>query len=121
MMFDSSTYKGPRRRNGNLAKCEQCGKPLQPKRGSRRQTYCNLKCRDAARRERNFIASGYARHPSPAIPRSVENSTVISVVSKGQKRGRAFPLNILGGHRWPGAEPLDRVRKIILAEIGGER
>jgi hypothetical protein len=65
-------------RAGNAVCCQKCGEPLHPKRGSRRQLYCSYKCRDEARRQRNFAASGATRYPSQGIPRSVENQPLSS-------------------------------------------
>ena len=65
-------------RAGNAVCCQKCGKPLHPIRGSRRQRYCSYKCRDEARRSRNFAASASTRRGSQAIPRSVENRLLVS-------------------------------------------
>jgi hypothetical protein len=85
-----------RRRNGNAATCANCGEPLNPKRGSRRQSYCSYWCRDEARRARNFAASATTRRGSPAIPRSVENKGVGSTPYEGDFHGRAS--RIVGPH-----------------------
>ena len=39
---------------------------------------------------------------------------------QGLKSGSSIPLNLLGGHRWPNADAIDRdlLRKIVKAEIG---
>src|SRR6516164_2303458 len=66
------------RRAGNAVCCQKCGKPLHPKRGSRRQRYCSYKCRDEARRSRNFAVSASTRRGSQGIPRSVENQPTVS-------------------------------------------
>jgi len=65
-------------RAGNAVCCQKCGKLLHPKRGSRRQQYCSYKCRDEARRARNFAASATTRRGSQPIPRSVENQPLVS-------------------------------------------
>jgi len=97
----------PGARHGNRVICVGCGAVLEPKRGSRRQKFCSYTCRDAARRERNFLATGCsrrvdrgtenaipegARYPTSAIPRSVKNTPVKSVACKGDfgDRGSAF-------------------------------
>lgn len=69
-------------RAGNGTACLGCGKPLHPKRGSRRQRYCSYRCRDEARRTRNFAVSAATRYPNKAIPRSVENTADQSTASK---------------------------------------
>jgi hypothetical protein len=100
--------------------CKVCGQQVPRRRIGRARKYCSDKCRDAARRGRNFRGFGSTRYPSEAIPRNVENSSFTSNHCKGENRGRA-PLNILGGSPWPDAvriEP-DLWRRIVLAEIGG--
>jgi len=75
-------------RAGNAFVCSNCGAPLNPKRGSRRQLYCSNRCRDEARRTRNFAVSGATRRGSPAIPRSVENRPLVSTSCKNGFAGR---------------------------------
>ena len=65
-------------RHGNAGACTVCGKLINPKRGSRRQRYCSYRCRDEARRGRNFAVSATTRKGSPAVPRSVENRPLVS-------------------------------------------
>lgn len=65
-------------RAGNAARCCACGRPLRPVRASRRQRYCSYRCRDEARRTRNFVLSGGTRYPSKGIPRSAENNSIQS-------------------------------------------
>ena len=72
-------------RNGNRITCESCGKTISPKRGSRRQQYCGARCRENARRARNFEIMG---RTSPA-PRSVENTLINSAACKGDFADRA--------------------------------
>jgi hypothetical protein len=111
-------------RNGNASHCKACGVPLEPKRGSRRQRYCDYECRDRARRDRNFAGSGATRnslaYPSQAIPRSVEISPAISTNCNSEKAGRAFPINLVGGHRWPGPPRVDGElrRMVVETELG---
>ncbi len=104
------------RRNGNAHACASCGTKLKPKRGSRRQRFCSPRCRSHARRDRNFSTTG---HTGKAKARSVESSPAKSNSHKGENAGRAFPINLLGGLRWPGRRPLDAelVRKIVRTEI----
>ena len=61
-------------RHGNAPTCDTCGAVIVAKRGSRRQRFCSPKCRDTARRERNFHKIGRARYPRSGVPRSVKNS-----------------------------------------------
>ena len=87
---EKSTRQGGRA--GNAVCCQKCGKPLHPKRGSRRQQYCSYKCRDEARRDRNFAVSATTRRGSPAIPRSVENRPLSSKGYKADFVGRASSI-----------------------------
>jgi hypothetical protein len=107
-----------RKRNGNCATCANCSEPLHPKRGSRRQRFCSYRCRDEARRNRNFQFFATTRS---AIPRSVQNNRVGSVAWRGDFGDRPLPLNLVGGHRWPDGIPVERelLTNIIRAEIGG--
>ena len=82
---------------GNARHCAQCGKSLRPKKASRRQRFCDSRCRDKARRERNFAAVAATRrrtpHPSAAIPRSVENPPLTSTACKGDFADRAYSIS----------------------------
>jgi hypothetical protein len=40
-------------RNGNALACVTCRKAIEPKRGSRRQKYCNVACKMKAARAKN--------------------------------------------------------------------
>jgi hypothetical protein len=73
-------------RAGNVLCCENCDATLRPKRGSRRQKFCSYKCRDEARRARNFAFFGSARRGSQGIPRSVENKPDNSTACNGRFR-----------------------------------
>jgi hypothetical protein len=103
-------------RNGNAHTCASCGAKMKPKRGSRRQRYCNARCRSLARRDRNFSATGQTRQ---GAARSVKNSPAVSDTHKGENAGRAFPINLLGGYRWAERKGLDPelARTIIRIEI----
>jgi hypothetical protein len=94
-------------RAGNSVVCVVCGAPLHPKRGSRRQLYCSYRCRDEARRARNFELLAVTRRGRPLIPRSVENNGIGSMACKAEFRDRAFRI------RGP--------RVVIEAEIFAER
>jgi hypothetical protein len=113
----TATGQQPRIRNGNASRCEACAAPLKPKRGSRRQRYCDYECRDRARRDRNFAGSGATRK-SPGYP--VENISAVSNTYKSKNAGRAFPINLIGGYRWPGRNGVDPdlARTIVRTEIG---
>jgi hypothetical protein len=107
-----------RRRHGNASSCARCGTPLRPKHASRRQRYCSYRCRDTARRERNFAV------------RPVQNNALNPMACKGDIADRAsalaMPIELLGhGYRWP--RPTDNeartelIARVIAAEIGGGR
>jgi hypothetical protein len=80
-------------RAGNARCCVNCGRPINPKYGSRRQRYCSYRCRDEARRARNFAVSATTRRGSPAIPRSVENRPLASTACGGDFADRAFSIS----------------------------
>ena len=52
---------------------------------------------------------------------TTENTPTNSMASKGETRGRAFPVDLLGHvYRWPGSEIDSELRRNILAvELGG--
>jgi hypothetical protein len=99
--------RDPGTHHGNRVICAGCGAVLEPRRGSRRQKFCSYTCRDAARRARNFLATGCSRRADrgtenaipegpryypTAVPRSVENPTTKSTACKGDlgDRGSTF-------------------------------
>jgi endogenous inhibitor of DNA gyrase (YacG/DUF329 family) len=108
---------------GSLS-CAQCGKPLRTKQASRRpRDFCSNGCRQAAYRERRqdaFSPYRVEENNEPAA-NSLKNSSTISTVEFRNKGTPSVPLNLLGGHRWPGAGSVDRnarVKAVINAEIG---
>jgi hypothetical protein len=103
-------------RNGNARTCASCGAAMKPKRGSRRQRFCDSQCRSRARRERNFSATG---HTGQRAARSAKIFPAISNTRKGENAGRAFPINLVGGYRWPGRNRFDAelARTIVRIEI----
>jgi hypothetical protein len=104
-------------RNGNARTCLACGTAIKPQRGSRRQRFCDSRCRSLARRERNFLATG---HTGKGAARSVKISPAISNTRKGENADRAFPINLVGGYRWPRRQAVDAelARTIVRIEIG---
>ncbi len=109
------------------ARCQHCRAEIRsPKRSGRKAAFCSDKCRDAARRTRNFEGSGNTRKRTQAIPRNASKRSMISNPCKGdfadQGPARSVPINLLGGgsYRWPGARPLDPETraKIYWCEIG---
>jgi hypothetical protein len=99
-----------------VVNCQACGRRVARK--SRQQRYCSDRCRDyekGQRRVRKSFLSTYTRaSPSPLFLSNKNNEL------RGAKSGSSIPLNVLAGHRWPGAPPVDRelLRKVIRAEIG---
>jgi endogenous inhibitor of DNA gyrase (YacG/DUF329 family) len=72
-------------------KCQQCGKGIQRSRRGRCRQFCSDKCRKAAKRAGNL--------------RTVAtNNKAVSGKSAGQN---AIPVNLLGGHRFPGAPVME--------------
>jgi hypothetical protein len=116
-LIGASRSRGVARRNGNASTCEACGAPLRPKRGSRRQKYCSYRCRDEARRGRNFANSGQT-------PKQSHDQFKISQQSQGPPKAISEvegPLEIVGhGHRWPRTPQSDarRISNAIEAELG---
>jgi hypothetical protein len=106
----------PPLRNGNARTCASCGATMKPKRGSRRQRFCDAQCRSRARRERNFSATG---HTGQGAARSAKIFPAISNTRKGENTGRAYPINLVGGYRWPGRNGFDAelARTIVRIEI----
>lgn len=80
-------------RAGNAFCCENCGKPLRPKRGSRRQRFCCSACRKTAFRARKWVA----RYDGLGPGRSVQNSADNSIICNGHFRDR--PPDISGPKR----------------------
>ena len=92
-------------RNGNAAACQACGGPIIPKRGSRRQRFCNRRCREkAVQRFKKPIRPG-----TPDIRRSVQNSADRSINYFRENRGRGSAIRgprhvikaeIADAHKW---------------------
>jgi hypothetical protein len=88
-MFNPIIATPPHGRAGNARCCSNCGRPINPKRSSRRQRFCSYRCRDEARRARDFAD----RYPHQAIPRSVENRPLASTACKGDFADRAYSIS----------------------------
>jgi hypothetical protein len=54
------------------------------------------------------------------MKQNVGNNTAESMPCEAKNGDRAFPTNLLGGYRWPGARRLDRrtMANILSREIG---
>ena len=94
--------------HGNARTCGTCGAVIVAKRGSRRQRFCSPKCRDAARRSRNFQKIGKTRYPHSGVPRSDKNSlgnsnaseTDIADRSLRISRHRIIEIELIAPHDW---------------------
>ena len=102
-------------RAGNAFACENCGRALHPKRGSRRQRFCCGACRKSLFRARRSadrydgagpgrsveLAAGVfklvPRHPYSGVSGSVQNNTNNSNTCNGHFRDR--PPDICGPER----------------------
>jgi endogenous inhibitor of DNA gyrase (YacG/DUF329 family) len=100
--------------------CAACGRRVTRK--ARQQLYCSDRCRQYALREnkaRTAIknASGYQDRGPVTNPHFLSNK---NNELQGPKSGSSIPLNVLGGHRWSNAIPVDRdlLRKVVRAELG---
>jgi len=99
-----------------VVNCQACGRRVARK--SRQQRYCSDRCRDYEKGQRrvrkSFLSTDTRASPNPLFLLNRNNGL------QGPKSGPSIPLNILGGHRWPGAAsiPLEVLRKVIRAEIG---
>jgi hypothetical protein len=98
-----------RGRAGNLACCEACGAALSPRRGSRRQKFCSYRCRDEARRARNYTRFSATRYPNKEKPRSVQNQPLHSrdckdVFADRPSRINAVPRAVIDRELFAGAE-----------------
>jgi hypothetical protein len=120
------------RRFAQAHHCATCGTPITPNARARGQRYCSVRCRvNAWRKDRgegDFCAlhadskinglarSDFEQKPAGSLKRKIQPGVTPTpnVTSK--------PLNILGGHRWPNAKPVDSrtLAKIIHSEIGSE-
>ena len=99
--------------------CQQCGQEFWfGKRSGRKRQFCCNACRQAHFRNPEFDR----RYQVPAPLRNAENTPINSMACKGKKRGRAFPVNLLGGgaFKWPGAATVDSElrRRIVETELG---
>lgn len=110
-------------RAGNAIKCLVCGSAIELRRAGRRRKYCCYRCRDEARRERNFTTSGATRRGSPGIPRK-SGDNLINSMACGVHVGDRAPavIEVLGhGRKWPGSVPAEiaaLIREVLARELG---
>jgi hypothetical protein len=97
-----------------------CGAPLKRKRVGRQRQYCRDRCRDEARRARNFGVSCGTR------PRHKQSHKTLKITQQKQEPAKAVlvvevPLEIVGnGYRWPRPQrpdPRRLIRNAIAAEL----
>jgi hypothetical protein len=101
--------RAPVGRAGNLARCANCDAALAPRRGSRRQKFCSGRCRDEARRARNYARFSATRYPNKGKPRSVQNRPLHSmdcrdVLADRPPRINAVPRAVIYREFFAGAE-----------------
>jgi hypothetical protein len=116
--------------NGNAFCCAYCGRPLRPKRGSRRQRFCSKAHRQASFRVRKWSAQSGISDPdsrlvvTPGYPgaralRSVENPPVVSGPCKADLADLAYSIisppevieaEIVAPHTWVPVISPDGVR-----------
>jgi excisionase family DNA binding protein len=100
--------------------CAACGLLFRPKRIGRRQRYCSYRCRDEARRGRNFAISGQTR----PVPKQSHETLKITQQHQGPAKaifGVEGPLEIVGhGHRWLHRSRSDarQISNAVAAELG---
>ena len=99
-----------------VVNCQACGRRVARK--SRQQRYCSDRCRDyekGQRRVRKSFLSTDTRASPNLLFLSNKNNAL-----RGPKSGSSIPLNVLGGHRWSDAVPVDSdvLRKVVRAELG---
>jgi len=105
-----STTSPHNNQSRRIATCVQCGQRFpRDKCSGRKPKYCSYKCRDAARRDRNFVGSGSTRRAptknGQAIPRNASKTDVVSIACKGDFRARGIDLRGLDAE----------LRRLILA------
>lgn len=105
-------------RAGNAMTCANCGASLQPKRGSRRQRYCDDACRKTAFRAAKWLA----RYEVPEAGRSVEILPAISTAIPpdfADRPPRIYgPRNVIeaevfGGRQWREIVSANGVRAFV--------
>jgi len=99
-----------------VVNCQACGRRVARK--SRQQRYCSDRCRDYEKGQRrvrkSFLSTDTRASPNPLFLSKKNNAL------QRAKSGSSIPLNVLGGHRWPGAVLIESelLRKVIRAEVG---
>ena len=99
-----------------VVNCQAFGRRVARK--SRQQRYCSDRCRDYEKGQRrvrkSFLSTDTRASPNPLFLLNQNNGL------QGAKSGSSIPLNILGGHRWSNAIPVDSdvLRKVVRAELG---
>ncbi len=96
--------------------CAACGRRVSRK--ARQQRYCSDRCREYEKGQRrvrkSFLGTDTRASPNPPFL-SNKNKEL-----QAAKSGASIPLNVLGGHRWPKATPVEPelLRKIVRTELG---
>ena len=95
-------------RAGNARTCSVCGSALKPRRAGRRKKYCCYRCRDEARRARNFEVFATTRRVGASIPRSGGNNQSNPRACNGHFGDRlgilapraVIQVEVFGNRRW---------------------
>ena len=92
-----STTSPHNNQSTRIATCVQCGQRFpRDKCSGRKPKYCSYKCRDAARRDRNFVGSGSTRRAptnnGQAIPRNAPKPDAVSIACKSGFQARGIDL-----------------------------
>jgi hypothetical protein len=96
------------------SRCHYCSRQFfSNKHTGRPRLFCDKRCRDGEFRRSRYLTSKNGE----SVSKNKDNSKAC----RGSFDDRPFPLNILGGYRWPDSTAVDRklLNAIIRAEIGG--
>lgn len=131
-MSTSEIFASPKevKRRPARTKCRGCGQPIEHQdETGRRRNYCSRRCRYQHRHTRDFDRRfcKFPPHLGGSTGRARKGgSNPLKPLPEKQRKPQSSlfaqtPLDLLGGHRWPGAPTLDRptLAKVIQTEIGG--
>jgi hypothetical protein len=92
-------------RNGNATACADCGQPIAPKRGSRRQQFCSERCQKRAARSRNWQKIYGTPGPSGSVQNTQDNSSGCKPGFASRASGIVGPddvilAEVVDAHQW---------------------
>jgi hypothetical protein len=102
----------------HAATCAVCGKSLKPNRTGRPRCYCSDRCRDEARRGRDYASFVGCRYPNEEIPQNADNNAARSMTCEGhfgdQAHGIIGPAGVIAvevtaRRRWCAETSIDGV------------